>query len=325
MLKEPGKVIFGGVVFDRTNGSFGTVEEIRTVLKALEDEGINTIDTAQVYGESEDLLGQVGAASSFVIDTKHCGGHIPGQSGKDVIVARARESLKKLRADHVNIFYLHSPDRNASLQETLAGVNELHESGMFKKFGLSNFLAHEVEDVVRVAKENNFVLPSVYQGNYSAIARKQETELIPVLRQHNISFYAYSPLAGGFLTKTREDIKAGEGRWDPGSTYGQINLAIFNNASMFQALDAWAAISEKWAISKADLAYRWVAYHSTLDDRFGDALIIGATKVVQLKRTMQGLRDGPLPSQVVDEINAVWDIVKDEAMLDPVNGIILKA
>jgi len=102
---------------------------------------------------------------------------------------------------------------------------------MFNKFGLSNSLAHEVENVIRVAQENNFVLPSVYQGSYSAIARRQESELLPVLRKHHFSFYAYSPLSSGFLAKTRDDIAAGKGRWDSGSASGQINLAILDKPS----------------------------------------------------------------------------------------------
>jgi Predicted oxidoreductases (related to aryl-alcohol dehydrogenases) len=88
----------------------------------------------------------------------------------------------------VNIFYLHSPDRKADLKDTLSGINELYKKGKFKKFGLSNFLVHEIEDVVRVAQEINFVLPWVYQGSYSATAWRQEKELFPVLREHNIRF-----------------------------------------------------------------------------------------------------------------------------------------
>lgn len=202
-------------------------------------------------------------------------------------------------------------------------MNELYKTGAFKRFGLSNFLAHEVEEVVRIARKNLFVLPSVYQGSYSAISRKQETELLPILRKHSISFYAYSPLAGGFA-KTREDIIAGKGRWDPSSLYGQVNLAMFDKPNMLRGLDAWDTISKKSGISKADLAYRWIVYHSALNAAQGDAVVIGASQIVQLRKTMEGLRDGGLPADTVEEINAVWDIVKDAAVLDPVNDVIFR-
>ncbi|GIJ99589.1 hypothetical protein Aspvir_001723 [Aspergillus viridinutans] len=147
----------------------------------------------------------------------------------------------------VNIFYLHSPDRKANLKETLSGVNDLYTRGKFKKFGLSNFLAREVEEVIRVARKNDFVLPSVYQGSYSAVSRMEET-----------------PLAGGFLAKTRISSRA-RGRWDPNSAYGQLNLAIFDKSAVLRGLHAWAAISKKSGISKADLAFRRIVYHSGLD------------------------------------------------------------
>ena len=343
MSDFPVKFIFGGAVFDPVNGNFGTVEETKALLQSLREEGIQVIDTAQVYGQSETLLGEADAVSSFAIDTKHCGGHIPGQSTKEKIVSRAEDSLARLRTNHVSatgnpyhgssnalllqvrIFYLHSPDRHANIKEILSGVNDLHKRGMFQKFGLSNFLAHEVEEVIRVAQENNFVHPSVYQGSYSAIARRQESELLPVLRKHHISFYAYSPLASGFLAKSRDDIASRNGRWDPRSALGQINLSMFDKPAMLQGLDAWISVSEKWEISKADLAYRWITYHSALDGRFGDAVVFGASKATQLKYTMKGVRDGPLCEGVVKEIDAIWDIVKDEAILDPVNEFVLKA
>ncbi|MCI2435640.1 aldo/keto reductase, partial [Listeria monocytogenes] len=67
---------------------------------------------------------------------------------------------------------------------TLAGLDALYRQGAFKRLGLSNYLGHEVDEMVRVAKENGFVVPSVYQGNYSAVARRTEAEVLPVLRKH---------------------------------------------------------------------------------------------------------------------------------------------
>lgn len=105
MTRDFVKVIFGGAVFDSTTGSFSTVEKTQNTLRALKEEGIEEIDTAQVYGQSESLLGQADASSLFVIDTKHCGGHIPGQSTKDILIARAKASLAELRTDHVCILF----------------------------------------------------------------------------------------------------------------------------------------------------------------------------------------------------------------------------
>ncbi|KAE8154944.1 NADP-dependent oxidoreductase domain-containing protein [Aspergillus avenaceus] len=310
----PPKLIFGGVVFDPA-GSIKTVEATRATLQVLQEEGINAIDTAQP-----------GLPRSQSTPST-AGGHIPGQSGRETVIARAEESLRRLGVDcyKVNIFYIHSPDRSADLLDTLAGINELHKRGKFHRFGLSNFLADEVEDVIRLATKHSFVLPTVYQGSYSAVTRRPEKELLPVLRSHGMSFYAYSPIAGGFLAKTREDIAAGQGRWDPRTAFGKFNLALFDNEAMLAGLDAWAHISAKWGISRPHLAYRWIVYHSALDGECGDGVVVGASRVDQIRGTVAALRDGPLPSAVVEEIDRVWETVRRVAVIDPVNALLLSS
>jgi aflatoxin B1 aldehyde reductase len=83
---------------------FGTPKEINTLIDILLANGIQTIDTAQTYGngQGEPLLGEAGAAARLNIDTKHCGGWIPGESSADTVVARGKESLKKLKATKVS-------------------------------------------------------------------------------------------------------------------------------------------------------------------------------------------------------------------------------
>lgn len=105
-------------------------------------------------------------------------------------------------------------------------VQQLYQLGCFKRFGLSNFLAQDVQKAYDYAKERGYVLPTVYQGNYSPVARLQETLLFPTLRKLGIAFYAYSPLAGGFLTKTAEDIKQGKGRFNDNFIGGCIRACI---------------------------------------------------------------------------------------------------
>lgn len=114
------------------------------------------------------------------------------------------------------------PDVRLPLEETLEGINTLYKAGAFRRFGLSNFSIAMVEEVIRITQERGFVRPSVYQGIYNAVTRRTEGSLLPLLRKHNIAFYAYSPIAGGFLAKRPEDLAggAGTGRWDPKSPFG---------------------------------------------------------------------------------------------------------
>lgn len=217
----------------------------------------------------------------------------------------------------MDVFYIHVPDRKKPLEPVLAGINELHKSGMFKRFGLSNFLAEEVEEVVRICKENNYVLPTVYQGLYSAVARRQETELFPTLRKHGMSFYAYSPIAGGFLTKSSADFKEeGKGRWDPATFLGKLHNAIYKKPAMLEALDQWEKITKDAGVSKAELAYRWVAYNSILNGELGDAIIFGARNMEQLRGTLASLKNGPLSKEVESKIDEIWKMVEKDSPLN---------
>lgn len=206
----------------------------------------------------------------------------------------------------------------------LAGIDELYQAGSFQRFGLSNYDPEGVEDVIRVCKEHNFVLPTVYQGNYNAVARRTETELIPLLRQHNIAFYAYSPIAGGFLAKTSADLKSRtlSGRWAPESFFGGVYYELYAGKSAFlDALDAWHEIAAAEGVSGWELAYRWIVHSSILDGRLGDAVVIGPRTAEQLQEVMEAIRKGPLTNEAQTKVAALWEPLKGEAYLDNLDAI----
>lgn len=228
-----------------------------------------------------------------------------------------------ITSSQVDVYYIHAPDRRASLEEMLAGINTLYKAGKFRRFGLSNFLAAEVEEVIRIAKEKSYVLPTVYQGNYNAVGRLMETELLPTLRKHNIAFYAYSPIAGGFLTKDVEQILAGgQGRWDPNSMVGMLYNGLYNKPGMLDGLHLWEQIAKEAGIPKAELAYRWVVYHSALKAETGDAVIFGSRNNEQLGQTLEGIAKGPLASKIASKVEEVWKVVEAHAPLDNFNSFI---
>ncbi|KAJ5719733.1 alcohol dehydrogenase [Penicillium malachiteum] len=192
------QLVFGGASV-ATDGSFKNVAEVSNLLEALEREEIKQIDTAQIYGAIEQLLGEAGVSSRFFVDTKHSGGWSAGSSSREDVYQKGLESLEKLGVD------------------------------------------------------------KVYQGNYNVVSRDLEADLFPVLRQHGIAFFAYSPIAGGFLTKARAQLvegTKGDGRWDPQSSMGSFYHTMYSKPSFFQALDEWNAMSESSGIPKAELAYR---------------------------------------------------------------------
>ncbi|KAL2811363.1 Aldo/keto reductase [Aspergillus granulosus] len=319
------QLIFGGGSFlnDISNPSLADVE---STLDKLHELQIKNIDTAVIYDNSEEYLGQSHASHRFAISTKYPCGFLPNGSSKEDLLSSAEESLRKLQTDQLDVYYLHAPDRKRPIEALLKGINTLLEKKKIRRFGISNFLPAEVEELVRVAKEKGYPVPTVYQGNYSAIARHAENTLIPTLRKHNISFYAYSPIAGGFLTKDVEQLQAGgTGRWDPSSFFGGFYNALYNKPAMREGLQMWGQISKESGIAKAELAYRWVVYNSALRGEFGDSIIFGARNIGQITQTVDGVSRGPLPVEIAAQIEEVWKIVEFVAPMDNYNNEIISS
>ena len=193
-LHEPTGIqtIFGGAQFQR-EARFADPATLLKVFDALENAGVRKIDTAHIYGASEEILGQTGGGARFAIDTKAPGGLVQGSMTAQGVVGFAHRSKKLIDVEQVDVYYLHSPDV-VPVEETLAGVNEVFKTGWFRRFGLSNFFAEDVQKIYDICEREGYVLPSVYQGDYSAIARKQEEELLPLLRRLGIVSCQFPPI-----------------------------------------------------------------------------------------------------------------------------------
>jgi len=209
---------------------------------------------------------------------------------------------------------LHS-DPSVPISETLAGINDVYKLGFFKRFGLSNYTAEGVEEIYAHCKEQGYVLPTAFQGNFSAVARRYETLLFPTLRKHNIAFYAYSPLAGGFLAKTKEQVQGGAGRFNNDVLGGMYNR-MYNKPAMLEVLTEWEEIAKEAGCSRVDLANRWVKYNSPLSADHGDAIIVGAKDMEQMKLTIDGLKAGPLEDKTVKRIDEIWKKIEHESPID---------
>jgi aflatoxin B1 aldehyde reductase len=308
------KAVFGG-------GGLGSPQtypddaSVQAHFEALKREGVDTIDTAQLYPGSEERIGRVPGHEHFTIDTKLFGGFNKGTLVPETILSSARESLSKCAIRQFDILYIHAPDTSVPLEPALEAINQLHKEGLFRRFGLSNFTAEQVQEVYDICKQKGWVLPSVYQGNYNPVARKLETLLFPTLRRLGMAFYAYSPLAGGFLTKTAADIDAGAGRFNEAAV-GGLYLKLYNRPSFREALSEWNEIAEMEGVSKAELAYRWVAYHGALKEEFGDAVIFGARTIQMVEETARGLKKGRLSETARERIEGIWKKVEKEAPVD---------
>lgn len=314
------KVILGGSIFwfkDQWNP-----EKLQTFLDCLAAADVKGIDTARIYGESEAVIGEAGSRKDFEIGTKLPGTTVPGSLKIEKVVERTQESLRKLKVDQVDILYLHSPDPSTPIEETLRGIQKVFTAGAFRRFGLSNYSVDDVRQIHEHQKSKGWVLPSVYQGSYNPISRHYETDLLPLLRELKISFYAYSPTAGGFLAKSKQQVLDGAGRFGKdGGVEGLFYNELYNKPALLDILDTWSEIAQDAGTSPYHLATRWVSYHSALKPEHGDALIIGVRGLEQLNENLAGLKQGPLPSDISERVDAVWERARQETTVVDANFI----
>ncbi|KAJ7330430.1 Aldo/keto reductase [Mycena albidolilacea] len=300
------------------------LKDIEAILDVFLKHGHRELDTARVYcaGTCEEYLGKINwQEKGIVMETKlypapgRAGGITGSHSPEDLRKFLAM-SLKALNTDKIEMWYLHGPDRSVPYEVTLKAVDELYREGHFKRFGISNYMAWEVAEMVGICKQNGYIQPTAYQGVYNAIHRGVEPELFPALRKFGIAFYEFNPLAGGFFTDryTSMDEKPESGsRFDPERTQGKNYRNRYWKPAYFEALAAIRPVVEAHGLTMAEVALRWISHHSLLRREHGDAVLIGASSLAHIEQNLVNLEKGPLPDEVVAALDAAWERVKPYA------------
>lgn len=187
----------GHNLFPNLNDDTGK-EIVRTALR----NGITLLDTAFAYGmgRSEELIGGVLKEfdrSKVVIATKAA--HDPAKDGvfnntPEFLTRSVDEALERLQTNYIDIFYIHFPDDTTPKNEAIAALQKLKDAGKIRAIGVSNFSLEQIKE----ANQEGFV--DIVEDEYSLIHRNAEHELLPYLKENNISFVPYFPLASGLLT-----------------------------------------------------------------------------------------------------------------------------
>ena len=170
--------------------------------------GINFIDTADVYsqGTSEEITGRLIAKdrAQWVLATK--AGNPMGDDpackglGRKWLMRAIDDSLGHLKTDYVDVYYLHKPDPETPLEETLSAIGEIIAAGKARGFGISNHRGWQHADIVRLCDQLGIGRPVVSQPYYNAMNRLPEVEVLPACGHYGIGVVPYSPLARGVLT-----------------------------------------------------------------------------------------------------------------------------
>lgn len=271
------------------------------------DAGVNFIDTADAYngGASEQVTGRLVAADRdrWVLATKVANpmGDDPHRRGlsRKWLLRAIEESLARLGTDYVDIYYLHKEDPDTPLEETVATMADLIRLGKVRYFGVSNYRAWRIAEIVNLCAEAGIAAPAASQPYYHALYRTAEVEVLPACDYYGIGVASYSPLARGVLSgkyRPGADPEAGSraARKDQrlletefreatiglaekvrrraesrGMTAGQFALAWVLNNELVTAAVAGPRTPEQWAENIAALDHRLDAE----DEAFVDSLV----------------------------------------------------
>jgi aryl-alcohol dehydrogenase-like predicted oxidoreductase len=292
-----GTMMFGGQTDDA---------ESRAIMDYAFDLGITVFDTANVYnqGQSELIVGKglKGRRDRIILATKVFGrmGSDPNNAGlsRRNIIAAAEASLKRLDAEYIDIYYLHSPDYKTSPEESLSAMSDLVRAGKIRYIGVSNYAAWQIADLLAICDKRGFPAPVITQNVYNLITRGIEPELVPFLREHELALTVYNPIAGGLLA----------GKHKPGKP--EENTRFANNQNYydrywsdenFAALDKLTAIAKESGLSILELALKWCAAQKHVT-----TIISGVSRRSQLEQNVRALDGAALRAEILASCDEVW-------------------
>jgi len=238
----------------------------KELVSAALDLGITFIDTADIYGKgrSEELVGEVlkkYSREDFALATKggrHWleDGSVKTDNHPQYLRGAFENSLKRLQMDYVDLYYLHFPDNETPLAESIGELSRLKEEGKIRAIGISNVT---LEQLIEANVHNDI---SVLQSPYNMLNRSGEQDLLPYCIKNEISFIPYGPLAYGLLGgKYTKDFKLGTGDW-------RISDPLFQGELFEQTLvkvEALKGIAEEKHTTLPNLALAWLLAQDGVD------------------------------------------------------------
>lgn len=269
------------------------------VAKAL-DLGITFIDTADIYGKgrSEELVGDVLSSfnrEDYIIATKGANHWFEDGTVKiDNHPAYLREafenSLKRLKMDYVDLYYLHFPDNVTPLAESIGELSKLKQEGKIKAIGVSNLTLEQLKE----ANVHNDI--SALQSAYNMLERSAEEDLLPYCVEHNISFIPYGPLAFGLLGgHYTNNFELSEGDWR--QSVPLFKKGTFEN--VLKKVEFLKDFASKKETNVANLALAWLLAQDGID-----SVIPGGKRKAQVEENVKA-SDVVLSQHDLKEIEAI--------------------
>ncbi len=271
-----------------TGWGYGADPDVSTaIFEAYAEAGGNFIDSADVYqfGQSEELLGTLleGRRESFVLATKFARGATPNANplvtgnSRKAMVASLEASLKRLKTDRIDIYWVHWPDSVTPTEEIVRGFEDVARAGKILYAGISNFPAWRLARAVTLAELSGAVPIAAAQFEHSLVRREAETELFPAAQALGLGIVTWSPLGGGMLTG-----KYRKGEKGRAEGFGGKVFQPENSAQRTQVLDTVIAVAEELDVTPGQVAIAWAGTH-------GGVPIIGPRSPEQLADNLRAL------------------------------------
>lgn len=278
-----GTMMFGGVTAEP--------ESIRIIHRAVDD-GINFIDTANVYakGESERIVGKAVSDRRDRVVVASKVRVAVGTGPNDVgcsryhILREVENSLKRMKLDHIDLYYLHQYDYETPLEESLRAMDDLVRQGKVRYIGCSNYYAYQVVEGLWISDQRGLERFACVQPLYNIMNRDPEIELFPMCRAFGIGVVPYSPLARGVLT----------GKYKPGQQFPSDSRAARNDKRIqetelreesFVVAEKLASVAERKGVSLGQFALAWA-----LANPIVSSLIIGPRTMEQYEDNHKSLQ-----------------------------------
>jgi len=306
-----GTMTFGGVGFFAKTGSTDVAGARRLIDVAL-DAGVNMLDTANVYsqGASEAIVGEAlgDKRDGVLIATKARFRMGDGPNDRGVsrwhLIRACEDSLRRLRTDRIDLYFMHEWDGQTPLEETLEALDTLVRSGKVRYIGCSNYSAWHLMKALGISERHGYQRFVTQQIHYTLQAREAEYELVPIALDQGVGILVWSPIAGGLLSgKYRRGQQPEEGRHL--KDWGEP--PVRDVEALYRIIDALVEIGEAHGVSAAQVALAWLLGRPGVT-----SLVIGA-------RTEDQLRDNLAAASLTlsEEERARLDAVSAPPLLYP--------
>jgi aryl-alcohol dehydrogenase-like predicted oxidoreductase len=289
----------GTMTFGEDWGWGASPETSEAILAEYLDRGGNVVDTANIYtnGHSEKIVGDFFAArpglrERVVLSTKffanlHPGDPNGGGGGRKALIAQLEESLRRLRTDYVDLYWLHNWDRRAPIDETLRALDDLVAAGKVRYVGLSDLPAWVAAQAQTIAYFRGWTPITALQLEYSLLERTPEGELLPMAQALGMGVLPWSPLRGGQLSGkyVRDDRTPADSR--------RAQLIEGPTERDWDVIEAVARVAAELGVGSAEVALAWVRSRPAVT-----STLIGARTLEQLQSNLASLQVTFAPEQL---------------------------